>query len=353
MTMNREAIFWLIATGLLVLALWLLHGILLPFVAGMAIAYFLDPVADRLEEAGLSRRSAVAVITLFFTIVAVLAVIMLVPLMLSQGMDLINQMPRYLEALREGWDELASRHLDALPSFDLESVRQALQSAAAPSAKIIGKVFNQGMALLGLLSLLVITPIVAVYLLYDWDRMVERIDQLLPRRHAPLVRSIFRDIDSTLAGFVRGQGTVCLLLGLFYAIGLSLAGLDFAVLIGVIAGLVSFIPYVGATVGGVAAGVVALFQFWPDPMRIGIVLGVFALGQFLEGNFLTPKLIGDRVKLHPVWVMFALFAFGYLFGFVGMLIAVPVAATIGVLTRYGVAYYQQSRLYQEGGSGSQ
>lgn len=347
MEMNREARFWLIGAALLVLALWLLQGILLPFVAGMAIAYFLDPVADQLEHWGLSRSAAVGAITLFFILAAVLAVGMLVPLLLTQGMELINKTPEYLELLRNGWDRISDKHIESLPSFDLDSLRKAVQSAAAPSAQVIGKIFNQGMALLGLVSLLVITPIVAVYLLHDWDRMVARIDDLLPRRHAPLLRGIFQDIDDTLAGFVRGQGTVCLLLGLFYAVGLSLAGLQFGVLVGVFAGLVSFIPYVGATIGGIAAGILALFQFWPDWTPIAIVLGVFAAGQFLEGNFLTPKLIGDRVKLHPVWVMFALFAFGYLFGFVGMLIAVPVAATLGVLTRYGTHYYKLSRFYQD------
>ncbi len=201
------------------------------------------------------------------------------------------------------------------------------------------------MALVNILSLLVVTPIVAFYLLVDWDRIVAKIDGWLPRDHVEEIRAIARDIDKSLAGFIRGQGTVCLLLGLFYAIGLSLAGLKFGLAIGFGAGLLSFIPYVGALVGGLLAIGVGLVQFWPDWTTVMVIIGVFAAGQFIEGNILSPKLVGSSIGLHPVWLMFALFAFGYVFGFVGLILAVPLAAAVGVLVRYGIGRYLKSKFF--------
>jgi predicted PurR-regulated permease PerM len=202
------------------------------------------------------------------------------------------------------------------------------------------------MALVNILSLLVVTPIVAFYLLADWDLLVAKVDGWLPRDHAGTVREIFSDINAALAGFIRGQGTVCLLLGLFYALALTIAGLKFGLVIGLVAGLLSFIPYVGALVGGLVAIGVGLVQFWPDATNILIIVGIFAVGQFIEGNFLSPKLVGSSIGLHPVWLMFALFAFGYVFGFVGLLLAVPMAAAAGVLVRFALKQYLNSKLYR-------
>jgi predicted PurR-regulated permease PerM len=202
------------------------------------------------------------------------------------------------------------------------------------------------MAFVNLMSLLVVTPIVAFYLLADWDHIVARIDSLLPRDHADEVRDIARGIDAAMAGFIRGQGTVCLLLGVLYAVALSFAGLRFGLAIGLGAGLLSFIPFVGAILGGVLAIGVALVQFWPDVSSILIILAIFAAGQFIEGNFLSPKLVGGSIGLHPVWLMFALFAFGYVFGFAGLLLAVPLAAAAGVLVRHFIGRYQRSKLYK-------
>ena len=196
------------------------------------------------------------------------------------------------------------------------------------------------------LVVLVVAPVVAFYLLLDWDRMTASIDDLLPRDHAPVIRELAADIDRTLASFVRGQGTVCLILGTFYAIALMLIGLQFGLIVGLVAGLLTFIPYVGALVGGVLSIGLALFQFWGDWIWIAAVAAVFMVGQAVEGNFLTPKLVGSSVGLHPVWLLFALAAFGTLFGFVGMLVAVPVAAMLGVLARYGIAHYRKGRLYR-------
>ncbi len=196
-----------------------------------------------------------------------------------------------------------------------------------------------------------VTPVVAFYLLYDWDRMIGRIDALLPREHAETIRALGRDINVAIGGFVRGQGALCLLLGLFYAISLTVVGLNFGFLIGSLAGVISFIPYVGSIVGFFLSVGVALVQFWPDWIWVGVVVGIFAVGQFLEGNILQPRLVGSSIGVHPVWLMFALFAFGSLFGFVGVLLAVPVTAAIGVLVRFAVERYRLSALYLERGDG--
>jgi predicted PurR-regulated permease PerM len=201
------------------------------------------------------------------------------------------------------------------------------------------------MGVINAVVFIVVVPVVAFYMLLDWDRMVARVDEILPRDHAPTVRHLAREIDRVLAAFVRGQISVCLILGTFYAVALMLAGLNYGIVVGAIAGAVTFIPYVGAIIGGALAMGLALFQFWGDWLQIGIVAGIFALGQFLEGNVITPKLVGNSVGLHPVWLLFALSAFGSVFGFVGMLVAVPVAAALGVLARFAIDQYKQSRLY--------
>ncbi len=210
---------------------------------------------------------------------------------------------------------------------------------------LFAQIWNSGKAIVDVISLLVVTPVVAFYMLLDWDRMVAKVDQWIPRDYVNDVRQIASEIDHAIAGFVRGQGSLCLILGIYYAAGLSLVGLNFGLLIGLFAGMISFIPYVGSLVGLVLAVGVALVQFWPDYIWIGAVLAVFFSGQFLEGNILQPKLVGHSVGLHPVWLMFALFAFGALFGFVGLLVAVPAAAAVGVLVRFAISRYLQSDLY--------
>jgi len=195
--------------------------------------------------------------------------------------------------------------------------------------------------------------VVTFYLLLDWDRMVAQVDRLLPRDHAPAIRELARDIDRALAAFIRGQGTVCLILGTYYAIALMLVGLQFGLVVGFVAGLISFIPYVGALVGGALAFGLALFQFWGEWVWLGAVAAIFFAGQFFEGNVLTPKLVGGSIGLHPVWLIFSLSAFGTLFGFVGLLIAVPVAAAIGVVIRFALGRYSDSKLYQGTGEPSQ
>jgi predicted PurR-regulated permease PerM len=267
-----------------------------------------------------------------------------IPVLVQQLTALINAAPAMSAQLQAF---LVARFPELT---DSTSVMRTTLAEIAAAIQARGATLAQGVisSLFGVVSWLlfiVVVPVVAFYLLLDWDHMVARIDLLLPRDHAPVIRTLARDVDAVLAGFVRGQVTVCLLLAVYYASALMMAGLQFGLVIGAIAGAITVIPYIGALLGGTLAIGVAFYQFWGDWMAIGIVAGIFAVGQFMEGNVLTPRLVGKSVGLHPVWLIFALSLFGGLFGFAGMLIAVPLSAAIGVLARFGIAQYQQSLLY--------
>ena len=348
-TLKRQLIFWFISLLIFIALFWLLSDVLLPFIVAMALAYLLDPLVVRLQKLGINRTFAAIIIMLVAIALIALAVILIVPLIGTQLHALIEKLPGYFEKVQEivrtsnqTW--LGKYVGDKLPDAEKQLSGFAGQ-AAAWFGTLVTSLLKGGRALLSALSLIVITPVVAFYLLLDWDRMVAKVDSWLPRHHVETIRDLARQMNEAMAGFIRGQGTVCLVLGVFYAVGLSLAGLNFGLLIGLGAGLLSFIPFVGTIVGGVTAVGMALIQFWPDWVSIAIVLAIFVAGQFVEGNFLSPKLVGDRVGLHPVWLMFALFAFGYLFGFVGLLLAVPLAASAGVLIRFALRQYLKSPLY--------
>ena len=249
---------------------------------------------------------------------------------------------------------LVRKVMTDLPNADEASLKQLLGGSGEKLVQWLGTLFSGllggGLAVVNFISLMVITPVVAFYLRRDWDKMIARIDSWLPRQYAEVIRARASEIDRTLAGFVRGQFSVCLVMGIYYGLALTLVGLDFGLVSGLISGAISFIPYVGALLGFGVSIVVAVIQFWPDMVWIAAVAVVFGIGQFAEGNFISPKLVGDKVGLHPVWLMFALLAFGAVFGFVGVLIAVPVAAVIGVLTRFSIGRYLQSRMYLGGGA---
>ncbi|AEI93194.1 MULTISPECIES: AI-2E family transporter [Roseobacter] len=337
--------YWGIATAVLLVALMFLGDVLLPFVLGGAIAYFLDPVADRLERLGLSRVAATAIITLCGMMVFFIVALLVIPALVEQAVKLVNVAPEYARNITAFLTERFPTLLDEDSAMQrsLHSLGETIQSRGA---ELLETALSSAASLLNVLILLVIVPVVAVYLLLDWDNMTAKIDSLLPRDHAPTIRQLASQIDQVLASFIRGMGTVCLILGTYYAIALMLAGLQFGLVVGFIAGLVTFIPYLGALIGGALAIGLALFQFWGDWVSVGIIAGIFALGQVLEGNVITPKLVGNSVGLHPVWLLLALSVFGALFGFVGMLVAVPVAAALGVVARFGVAKYTSSLLYR-------
>jgi predicted PurR-regulated permease PerM len=348
-SLKRQLAFWLVGLVCLIIFLMIFSSILLPFVAGMALAYFLDPVADWFERRGLSRLMATVVILVLFVVLFAIAMIILIPILAGQANQFLKDLPGYITSLQQ---LITKARPDMLPSWardQIGALKDNFSTILGEGTKFLATLFeqiwNSGKAIVDVVSLLVVTPVVAFYLLLDWDRMVSWIDNLVPRDHVQTVRALASEMDSTIAGFVRGQGTLCLVLGIYYGTGLALTGLNFGLLIGLFSGAISFIPYIGSTVGLVLAFGVAVVQFWPEYLNVGLVLLVFFSGQFLEGNILQPKLVGESVGLHPVWLMFALFAFGLLFGFVGLLVAVPAAAAVGVLVRFALNRYLESDLY--------
>jgi len=347
---QRQVLFWLLTFGISLGFLWLFRSILLPFVAGMTLAYFLDPVADFLERLGLSRMVSTVIIVISFILIFIFCLAIFLPLLANQATAFAQHVPTLVARLQK---LVMSTEIDWLRNIiggDGASLRDTINEVLGKSigwfTTVLTQLWSSGMALVNIISLLIVTPVVTFYMLLDWDKMVEKVDDWLPRSHQSTIRLIVKDINNAAAGFVRGQGTLCLILGLFYGLSLSLVGLNFGLLIGLFAGLISFIPYVGSITGLVISIGVALVQFWPDWIPVAIVAGIFVVGQFVEGNILQPKLVGKSVGLHPVWLMFALFAFGSLFGFTGLLIAVPAAAAVGVIVRFGLKQYLESANYK-------
>ncbi|WP_375261535.1 AI-2E family transporter [Palleronia sp.] len=358
--------YWSAALAVFLFMLWWLGDVILPFLLGAAVAYIFDPIADRLQAIGLGRVVSVAIITVVMLLLFAASILLVIPTLISQAAALsdriallIEHAPNTVAGAQQWLSENHPRLVEHLPeAADIETtLGTMLQNVTSGMRERGGMLLEGALAsvtgLINVLVLVLIVPVVSVYLLVDWDRMMAKIDSLLPRDHAPVIRTLAREVDDTLASFVRGQGLVCAILGVYYAVALALVGLQFGLIVGAIAGFLTFIPYVGALVGGVLAIGLALFQFWGDWLWIVIVWAIFQSGQFIEGNFLTPKLVGDSVGLHPVWLLFALSAFGSVFGFVGLLVAVPLAAALGVIARFLTARYRASALYQGSGQGPQ
>ena len=336
--------YWTIAASILLIFLWLLGDILLPFVLGAAIAYLLDPIVDRLERLGTGRVLGTILILMAAFFVLFFIFLLLIPLVIDQFRLLAAAAPDLVTSIQA----LVLNQIASI-SPESEALNSTVSNLSTMAQEKLGIIFGSVMAsaisLIDVIMLMVITPVVAVYLLVDWDRILEKINELLPLDHASVVRSLASEIDSTLSAFVRGMIAVCLVLGIYYATALSLIGLEFGLIIGLIAGLVSFIPYVGALLGGVLAIGLALIQFWGDFELVALVVGVFIVGQIFEGNILTPKLVGNSVGLHPVSLILALSLFGAFFGFIGLLLAVPLAASAGVILRFFIKKYKMSRLF--------
>lgn len=347
-TLQRQMTFWLVALAVFVLLLWLLADILLPFIAGMAIAYFLAPLVDRMERMGINRMVASLGIITLVVLAIVLVLLLIPPLLGGQLASLIQNIPTYVTKLRALISDPGIPWLNKLVGSGIGSdkgISDLLTQGAGWITTFLTGLWSGGRAIVSLFSLIVVTPVVAFYLIYDWHRMVNTVDSWIPIRQRETVHELVQETDRAIAGFVRGQAAVCLILGTFYAVALTLTGLNFGLLIGLISGLITFIPYVGSMTGLVLSVGVAVAQFWPDYTWIVVVIAIFFVGQFIEGNILSPKLVGESAGLHPVWVIFALLAFGVLFGFVGLLVAVPVAATIGVLARFALRRYLASPYY--------
>jgi predicted PurR-regulated permease PerM len=347
MTLTRQMIFWVLTFVVGVFVLYVLREILLPFVAGMALAYLLDPLAKKLQRLGVNRLAATLVIIGTVLLLFVALILIFVPIVSGQLGAFIDNVPGYVVRIqrlamdpnREWLRKIVGEGVADAQVGDV--VKQGLGWVTA----FVKSLWAGGQALLSIFSLVVVTPVVAFYLLYDWDRMVAAVDSWIPLQHRETVRGLAREMNDAIAGFVRGQTAVCLILGSYYAVGLTAVGLSFGLLIGLASGIITFIPYVGSMTGLVLALGVAIAQFWPEYTPIIAVLVIFFVGQFLEGYVLAPKLVGESVGLHPVWLMFALFAFGYLLGFVGLLIAVPLAAIVGVLARFALRRYMESSFY--------
>ena len=338
--------------GLLVaawLGLQLFESVLLPFVAAAGIAYFLDPPATRLARAGIPRGAAALLLIIALIAAGLFFALLLYPLILAQIGILIARLPSYVESLRTFLALTVERLQERLgPDFVDNKLRDLVggQAGAMLSflATALSHLIGGGFALFNVLTLLVVTPVVAFYLLRDWPRIVARVDGWLPHRYVGVIRAQGREVDRILSAWLRGQAMCCIALAVFYAVGLSVVGLDLGLIVGLASGVLSFIPYVGTITGAVTSIGLAFAQF-PTYTGVLLVAGVFVLGNLLEGYVIYPRFLGDRVELHAVWVIFALFAAGAAFGFVGVLLAVPVAAIIGVLSRFWLRRYLESPLY--------
>ncbi len=357
MRIERQFLFWLSVMVVAGLAMLWLKDVLLPFVVGMIIAYALNPVTEWLVGKGLSRTAASGAVVALIVVTLALIVTFVVPPLLAQVQQFVEALPSTFTKLRAMIEDLAKERLgDRFDAFKT-SLDQAIAglelnwSAIVPGVAKVA--LSKGAALINFVSLLLITPLVVFYMLVDWHPMLMRIDSWLPREQAPTIRRLAAEIDAAIGAFIRGQGMVCLILGVLYAVGLSWAGLRYGLLIGLATGLMSFVPFAGWALGLIVSAASILVQAWPDLVPLYKVLGVFAVGMALDSALLSPRIVGSRVGLHPLWLIFALFAFSYAMGFVGVLVAVPLAAAMAVLVRYALQTYLGSEVYHgKAGAGS-
>jgi predicted PurR-regulated permease PerM len=341
-------LFWLGLLLLVIVALGLVQSILLPFAAGFVIAYVLAPMVAGLERRGVPRSLGSLLVLILFLIGFAGILVVLVPLIQGQIVELITRVPSLVRALQDQLGKLILLLQEHLPAEDVTKLRDMVGSKLGEAvtwiAGLVQGMITSSFAILNIVSLVVVTPIVTFFLLRDWDAMVAQVDSYLPRQSLETVRGQARIVSDTLVGFIHGQALVCLILAIYYGVALTVAGLTSGLALGLLIGVLAIIPILGAATGFILAISLATLQYG-TLTEILVVIGIFAFGQLFEANFLTPKLVGDRIHLHPVWVIFALFAGGTLYGFVGILIAVPAAAVIGVLARFALARYRRSSLY--------
>lgn len=331
-----------------VLFLYVFQHVLLPFVVGIGLAYLLDPLVSKLEKWGISRWIGTSFALLLFTIFIVLLIVLLLPLIQAQFLEFIAWLPTFLMRVQQYLDPYIGKLEDYLAIQNIAPLKKVagdhIGEAIAWVGKFLGDLISSGAALANLLALIFITPVIAFYLLRDWSLITAKIRSWFPRHHKKMLLNLLSEMDSTLAGFIRGQLIVCMVLALYYGLGLTIVGLNFGLVIGVLSGVLSFIPYVGSIFGFVFSIGLALVQF-EDWTSVSLVAVVFFTGQVVEGHFLSPVLVGNRVGLHPVWIIFALLGAASIFGFVGALIAIPFAALLGVLVRFLIRQYLASDLY--------
>ncbi len=350
MQLKDKLIFWTVGLTIFILFTNMVSDILLPFVVAFIAAYFLDPAADKLENLGASRTTATITITAGFFIILTFITILLVPIMYDQFITMINKIPAYVAIFNE---QIIPSFAHIIERIDPDAIDKAKEAVTGVSgyvltflAKMVGNIWDSGLAIVNLLSLIFITPVVTFYILRDWDNIIAKINGWLPPKDAPTIREQARLVDQTLSGYIRGQTNVCLISGTLYSTGLMFIGLDFGLFIGMATGILSFIPYVGMMFGVIVGLAIAFFQFG-DITHLALVAGVFTIVQLLEGSFISPKLVGDKVGLHPVWIIFGMLSGAAMFGFTGILIAIPVTAIIGVFVRFALAKYLESPFYAE------
>lgn len=354
MRIERQVLFWIAAAALLLATIALLRDVLLPFVMGIAIAYILSPLVDGLSRLGVSRTLASLMVVAVGAVAAAVAIAVLAPVVSEQAERLASTLPGDIERARTGFDQWARETIGpSFPGLDA-SVSRLVQSLSenwgALGSWAASSLWSGGRALFNFVTLILITPLVVFYLLVDWHPMLARIDGWLPRDHAATIRRLADEMNEAIAAFVRGQGTVCLLLAAIYALGLTAIGLDYGLLVALGTGLFSFVPFAGWALGLITASGLAIVQFWPDVVPIAMVVGLFVAGMAIDAALLSPKIVGSKIGLHPVWLIFALMVFSYLFGFIGTLIAVPLAAALAVLVRFAVDVYLESDVYRGHGA---
>ncbi|MDR3424620.1 MAG: AI-2E family transporter [Alphaproteobacteria bacterium] len=349
-TNNFALRFWLLTLAAFIGVLWLFQPVLLPFLAGLAIAYFLEPAVTALEKHKVRRWiGALTVLSGFLFLVGTI-ILLISPMLNHQIGALINALPDYTTKIREHYLPWAQNWLARFSPEDVEKIRNAAAQSTGNAvgwlSQTVKQIVSGGFALVDAVALSILTPVTAFHALRDWGKLTKTVDELIPRRYYETVREQMTEIDLTLSGFIRGQAIVCVILGVIYSTGLSLNGLKYGATVGIVAGVLTIVPYVGTVFGWVTSVILACVQFDGDWLRIGLVVAVFAVGHFFEAYILTPRFVGNRVGLHPVWILFALIAGVKLMGFTGVLIAVPTAAVIGVLVRFGVRQYKASAMYQ-------
>ena len=361
MRLERQGLFWTVALAAMCFALYVLGSSVTPFAAGMALGYLLDPVVSKMEKLGFNRLGASLLILVVFAATFVLALIVIAPILSNQLVAFAERLPGYamrlqalavdegnllMEKYGGGWMSTLGLGEPISSAQIQKSVGDFVTQGAQWLVNALKSLVSGGTAVVSFLSLLIITPVVAFYMLVDWNSMIAEVDSWLPLDHRDRLRAIAKEINHALAGFIRGQSLVCLFLGLWYSVGLTLIGLDFGFLIGMLGGVLSFVPYVGSLVALVLSLGVGLVQGWPSLKLFTMALVIVGCGQFLEGYVISPKLVGESIGLHPVWLMFALLSFGQLFGFVGLVVAVPTAAAMGVIVRHLIATYRSRSLYR-------
>lgn len=351
LSLRHYVYFWTATFLLLIGFVWLFKPVLTPFVLGLAIAYLLDPIVEKLVKLKIPRLVVTITILLLFLAFVVLTLVLAVPPLVREAGVLADNIPTYIDNLSQLVtpylamieERLGGNYVDSVQGFLKENVG----NIAKISGNLAGTLAQGGQAIANFLTILVLTPLVAFFTLMEWPRITKWIEDLIPRKNEKTIKDLLKEMNQKVAGFVRGQITAAFILGIVYAVALSIADLNYGVLIGLMSGFLSIIPLVGSTFGLVASVAVAWFQSGGEWSFVLIIAAIFVAGQIIEGNILTPKLLGDSVGLHPLWILFALMAGGSLFGILGMMLAVPVAAIIGVLCSFSILQYKNSPLYRQ------